>query len=291
MIFDVQRGSYVDGPGVRTTVFVKGCNLRCQWCHNPESHVAAPQRLWYASKCTHCGKCASKCKNNAITYDPTTGALSLSKDKCTLCGRCALFCPVDAIAICGQQMDTDELLSIIEKERSIYDATGGGMTVTGGECMLQPDFLAELLQKCRERGIHTAVDTAGDVPFEAFEKVLPYTDLFLYDIKCISSELHRRFTGVSNERILINYLQLLEAGAVIHVRVPLMQEFNADEEEFGRIAAFLAAHPPQLTELLPYHAMGENKYRALLGEEPPHFTPPTEETLKKYRETIRRNEP
>ena len=145
MIFDVQRGSYVDGPGVRTTVFVKGCNLRCQWCHNPESHSAAQQRLWYLSKCTHCGKCASKCRNSAIAYDPATGALTLDKGKCTLCGRCALFCPADAIAICGQQMDTDELVSIIEKERSIYDATGGGMTVTGGECMLQPDFLPDLL--------------------------------------------------------------------------------------------------------------------------------------------------
>jgi len=289
MIFDVQRGSYVDGPGVRTTVFVKGCSLRCQWCHNPESHSAAQQRLWYASKCTHCGKCASKCKNSAISYDPATGGLSLSKDRCTLCGRCALFCPVDAIAICGQQMDTDELLSIIEKERSIYDATGGGMTVTGGECMLQPDFLAELLQKCRESGIHTAVDTAGDVPFESFEKVLPHTDLFLYDIKCITPGLHRRFTGVDNERILDNYNRLRQAGACIHVRVPLMQEFNAGEEEFGKIAAFLKAYPPQLTELLPYHAMGENKYRALLGQEPPHFTPPAEETIEHYREIIRRN--
>jgi len=282
MIFDVQRGSYVDGPGVRTTVFVKGCNLRCQWCHNPESQSAACQRLWYASKCTHCGKCASKCRNGAITYDSATGAIAMDKGKCTLCGRCALFCPVDAIGICGQQMDTDELVSIIEKERSIYDATGGGMTVSGGECMLQPDFLAELLMKCHEKGIHTAVDTAGDVPFKSFEKVLPWTDLFLYDIKCITPEIHQKYVGADNARILDNYLQLLDCGANVHVRVPLMCEVNANDEEFKKIAAFLSAHPPLLTELLPYHAMGENKYRAL-GKQPHIFTAPDAEKMTQLR--------
>lgn len=289
VIFDLQRGSYVDGPGVRTTVFVKGCSLRCKWCHNPESQSAARQRLWYASKCTHCGKCALKCPQNAIQYAPASGGLCFDAKRCTLCGRCELFCPADAIAICGRSMDTDELLSAIVKERSIYQATGGGMTVSGGECMLQLDFLTELLQKCRLAGIHTAVDTAGDVPFESFEKVLPWTDLFLYDIKCITPEMHQKWTGTDNARILDNYQRLLACGTNVHVRVPMMCEVNAGEAEFGKIAAFLTAHPPQLTELLPYHAMGENKYRALLGKEPCRFTAPDEETLKRYRHMLGRN--
>ncbi len=286
MIFDVQRGSYVDGPGIRTTVFVKGCNLRCAWCHNPESQAGRIERMWYAGKCTRCGKCAAKCRNGALTQDPSDGSLHYDKEKCTLCGRCALFCPNSAAAVCGREADTDELMSVIASDKSFYDASGGGMTVSGGECMLYPDFLAELLEKCRREGIHTAVDTAGNVPFEQFEKILPFADLFLYDIKAVTPELHKKYTGADNARILDNYKRLLSLGARIIVRVPMIAEVNANAEEFPKIASFLADDPPQSVELLPYHAMGENKFRAVRGEEPPFFHAPSDAELAEFRRVI-----
>ncbi|MBE6612613.1 MAG: glycyl-radical enzyme activating protein [Ruminococcaceae bacterium] len=286
IIFDIQRSSYVDGPGIRTTVFMKGCHLHCAWCHNPESQAGGIQRMWYDSKCTHCGNCAKKCPAGAITFDPDTGALSCDKEKCTLCGRCELFCPADAIAICGKWEDTDSLVSVIKKDKPFYDSTGGGVTVSGGECMLHPDFVAELLQKCKAEGIHTAVDTAGDVPFESFEKVLPHTDLFLYDIKCVTPDLHKKFTGIDNARLIENYKRLLAMGKDVIVRVPMIVECSANDGEFPKIAAFLKENPPRKAELLPYHAMGENKHRALGYGEQTLFTAPDETAMNRYKAMI-----
>ena len=283
LIFDIQHASYVDGPGVRTTVFVKGCPLRCRWCHNPESQSPLRQRMWFAGKCAHCGKCASKCPNGALRWDPADGSLRWDADKCALCGRCEMICPENAVSICGDIADPDAVFQDILKERNVYEATGGGVTFSGGECMLYPDFLYSMLVRCRAAGIHTAVDTAGFVPYESFRKVLPVTDLFLYDIKCITPEKHRAFTGQDNALILDNYVKLLRDGAGVLVRVPLIAQVNADEEEFSRILAFLKAHPPLGAELLPFHAMGENKYRALTGKEPESFAPPSPQTLEEYR--------
>ena len=177
IIFDVERNSFVDGPGIRKTVFFKGCNLSCAWCHNPESQSMAPQMLYYRDKCTGCGKCQKVC--------PTP-------EQCTLCGKCTIFCLVDARKVCGKDYTVEEVWKEIEKDIPFYQNSDGGVTFSGGECMLQVDFLVELLKKCRENGVHTAVDTAGHVGFERFEKVLPYTDLFLYDIKCFDTEKHRK---------------------------------------------------------------------------------------------------
>jgi len=285
-IFDIQRSSYVDGPGIRTTVFVKGCHLSCAWCHNPESRSGHIQRMWYESKCTHCGKCAAKCPTGAITFDPATGALSCDREACTLCGKCALFCPRDAIAICGREADTDEIVTEVKKDIPFYNATGGGVTISGGECLLRPDFTAELLEKCKAAGIHTAVDTAGDVPWESIEKVLPYTDLFLYDIKCVTPALHREFTGIDNARLIENYKRLLALGAHVHVRVPMIPECSANEAEFSKIAAFLHENPPEKVELLPYHAMGENKHRALGLGEARTFSVPTAGEMESFRAMV-----
>ena len=247
-IFDIQRSSFVDGPGIRTTVFFKGCNLRCKWCHNPESQSFEKQMLFYKDKCTGCGKCREVCPNHL--------------QSCDFCGKCELYCPAEARKICGREYTSDEVLAEVIKDKAFYDNSGGGVTFSGGECMLQLDFLREILEKCKSAGIHTAVDTAGNVPWESFEKILPFTDLFLYDIKAFGAELHRKGTGVSNELILEN-LKNLSGRADIIVRIPVIGGYNDNDEEIRQIADFLKQIKIIKAELLPYHAMGEHKYTAL----------------------------
>ena len=212
IIFDIQRGSYVDGPGIRTTVFFKGCNLKCKWCHNPESQSCKKQMLFYKDKCSGCGKCKTVCQ--------------YSLKNCDFCGKCALFCPNEAREICGKEYTIEEVFAEIIKDKDFYLSSGGGVTFSGGECMLQIDFLREILQKCKENGIHTAVDTAGSVPWEYFERILPYTDLYLYDVKCISEELHKDGTGAANTLILKNLKKLSKTEKEIIVRAPVIPEFN-----------------------------------------------------------------
>ena len=264
IIFDIERNSFVDGPGIRTTVFFKGCNLKCAWCHNPESQDLKPQMMFYRDKCTGCGKCKQVC--------PSPG-------KCTLCGRCGLFCPTDARKVCGRDYTVEEVLTEVMKDTGFYDNSGGGVTFSGGECMLQIDFLLEILKKCKENGIHTAVDTAGHIPFKNFEKILPYTDLFLYDIKLFDSLNHKKYVGVANELILENLKKLFAAGAKIWVRIPIIPGINDRIEDMQQFREFLLdCGKPEKVELLPYHAMGENKYRAI-QKESHSFTVPTSETM------------
>ena len=264
-IFDIQRNSFVDGPGIRTTVFFKGCNLRCEWCHNPESQSAKPQMMFYKNKCTGCGKCKEKCPN--------------SLEKCDFCGKCALFCPRDAREICGKEYTVDEVMREILRDKAFYENSGGGVTFSGGECMLQIDFLEEILKECKNNGIHTAIDTAGHVPFEYFERIIPETDLFLYDFKCFDSEKHKRYTGVSNELILSNLKKLLNTDKKIWVRIPIIPTVNDTEEEMRNIKSFLlSCRTPEKIELLPYHAMGGHKYAAL-GKEAQTFPVPTENKM------------
>ena len=267
-IFDMERNSFVDGPGIRTTVFFKGCNLKCAWCHNPESQDFTPQMMFYNDKCKGCGKCKEIC--------PTP-------DRCTLCGKCTFYCPVDARKVCGREYTVDEVFAEVIKDKAYYDNSGGGVTFSGGECMLQVDFLCEILKKCKENRIHTAVDTAGHIPFENFEKILPYTDLFLYDIKCFDSEKHKKYVGVDNAVILKNLKKLFSTGAKIWIRIPVIVTVNDSIEELMQIKAFLEkCGYPEKVELLPYHAMGENKYAAI-GKEAQRFTPPDNKKLKELK--------
>lgn len=264
-IFDIVRGSFVDGPGIRTTVFFKGCNLRCAWCHNPESQLPNAQMMLYKDKCTGCGSCLKRCPNGLAS--------------CDLCGKCVLFCPNDAREICGKSYTEDEVLHEVLKDRSFYANSGGGVTFSGGECMLQIDFLEAILRACRENGIQTAVDTAGYVAYEHFERILPYTDLFLYDVKCLDDEKHVRYVGVSNQPILANLKRLLMQGAKVWVRIPVIGGVNDDEEEMRAIREFLSdCTPPERIDLLPYHAMGEHKYAAI-GKEVCRFSVPDEERM------------
>ncbi|MBP3437008.1 MAG: glycyl-radical enzyme activating protein [Clostridia bacterium] len=246
-IFDVQRGSTVDGRGLRTTVFFKGCNLDCFWCHNPEGKKPFPELAFFARACLGCGSCRGACPGEE-------GA------PCRACGECAALCPSAALRVYGKQYKIEELLDIILADEPFYEATGGGVTLSGGECMLYPDFVSALLQKCKEKGIHTAIDTAGSVPFSHFEQVLPYTDMFLYDIKCLSPSLHKQGTGFDNSLILENLERLRQTGKEILVRVPLIPSFN--EKEKDEIEAFCRARGLSY-ELLPYHTLGEGKKAAL----------------------------
>ena len=271
LIFDIERGSFVDGPGIRTTVFFKGCNLRCEWCHNPESQCKNKQIMFYRDKCTGCGKCKSVCP--------------YALERCDFCGKCALYCPQDARKICGKEYTVEEVLSEILKDKAYYGESGG-ITFSGGECMLQIDFLKAILEKCKENSIHTAVDTAGNVPWEYFEKILPYTDLFLYDVKCFSEDLHKDGTGVSNRLILENLQKLSKAKAEIIVRIPVIPEFNGSELEMQKIADFLKDLRINKVELLPYHAMGEHKWTAI-GKETKRFSVPSNGDTDKFKELFK----
>ena len=272
IIFDIQRNSFVDGPGIRTTVFFKGCNLKCAWCHNPESQSAKPQMMFYKDKCTGCGKCKSVCPYHL--------------EQCELCGKCTFYCPVDARMVCGKEHTVDEVLKEVLKDKAFYETSGGGVTFSGGECMMQIEPLTEMLKMCKENGIHTAVDTAGHIPFESFEKILPYTDLFLYDIKIFDSQKHKQYVGVSNELILENLKKLFERKAKLWIRIPIIPDVNDSIEEIQKIKDFLKTiGTAEKIELLPYHAMGENKYRAI-GKEPQIFKTPDAENMKRLKEIL-----
>ena len=241
LIFDIKRTSTVDGPGVRTAVFLKGCNLDCFWCHNPEGKQAETEYARFAEKCVGCGACHRE---------------DLSSDD-----RVAQ-CPTQARRRYGERYTPDELMSILVADKDFYLATGGGVTFSGGECMLYPGFLAEMAKRCCEEGISVAVDTAGNVPYESFEQVLPYTDIFLYDIKCLDADLHRRGTGCGNKRILANLEKLRETGKRIIIRIPQIPDFN-EGAEVERILSYCAERGLRC-EVLPYHRFGEDKKNALL---------------------------
>lgn len=268
IIFDIERNSYVDGPGIRTTVFFKGCNLKCTWCHNPESQDFKPQMMFYKDKCKGCGKCEEICA---------------TPNNCTFCGKCTFYCPVDARKVCGKEYTAEEVFDEIVKDKSFYDTSGGGVTFSGGECMLQIDFLAEILKKCKENGIHTAVDTAGHIPFENFEKILPYTDLFLFDVKCYDCDMHKKYTGVDNAVIFKNLKSLSQKDTNIWVRIPIITGVNDNIEEMSKIKDFLSVCSNiSKIELLPYHAMGENKYSAI-GKECIPFKTPNQQKMQELR--------
>lgn len=268
-IFDIEHASFVDGPGIRTTVFFKGCNLRCAWCHNPEGLIRQKQMMFYRDKCSGCGKCKEVCPYNL--------------EKCDFCGKCELYCPNDARKICGKDYTVDEVFAQLIKDKDFYENSGGGVTFSGGECMLQLDFLFEILKKCKENGIHTAVDTAGYIPFESFEKIIPFTDLFLYDIKSMNTDVHKKYTGVGNELILENLSKLLKMKIPVWIRVPIIPGVNDTAEEMLKIKEFLIKNgKPQKIELLPYHRMGENKYNAL-GMKAAEFSVPDEAKMNRLR--------
>lgn len=262
MIFDIQRFSIHDGPGIRTTVFLKGCNLACAWCHNPESISPEPVLQLYSHKCIRCGQCIIVCKRQCTTSED--GVPVFRRELCSACGECAKVCFAQSRQIAGRQADTAEIMDAVKADIPFYKNSGGGVTFSGGEPMLQHDFLLELLCKSKELQLHTAVDTAGNVPFQWFEQVWPYVDLFLYDLKIMDEELHKKYTGVSNVRIIENLKRLADGNHDIWIRIPVIPGVNDNEDNMKQAAELLSGLKGiRKVELLPFHPLGEAKYRSL----------------------------
>lgn len=260
MITDIKRFAVHDGDGIRTTVFFKGCPLKCVWCHNPESIDFKPQLAYYNNKCMSCGECVDACPQNAHTIKD--GLHQFEREKCISCGKCADVCLGEALILHGKEMTTDELIPILLEDRDFYATSGGGVTLSGGECLSQSDFCAELLKKLKAENIHTAIDTCGFVSKEAISKVIPYTDIFLYDIKAIDEDVHIRCTGHKNKTILENLKYIDSCGKSIETRIPYVPHYNDNQIE--KIADFLG-EIKNITKvkLLPYHNYAGSKYSSL----------------------------
>ena len=270
MVFDIQRSCVHDGPGIRTTVFLKGCNLRCFWCHNPESWHMQQDLLLYPSKCIGCGKCFTLCPQGCHSVLPD-GTHQIGRAKCTLCGACAKRCYAGALVLSGKERSVDDVMKAVLADAAFYQNSGGGVTISGGEPLLQPDFTLALLQVAQSAGIHTALDTAGNVPFEVFERLQPYVDLWLFDCKCMDSALHIQATGAENARILENLRRLGNGETPVWVRVPVIPGFNDTEENMRVLRDFLDSLPAVARlDLLPYHNLGAGK-NANLGREYAHM--------------------
>lgn len=255
-VVEVQRFSTQDGPGIRTTVFMKGCNLQCKWCHNPETIDSKPGIGYLEERCIGCGGCGSVCPTGAV-FGPRQ---QFQREKCIVCGACVDMCPQNALNVIGEERTADEIFALVMRDKKYYDHSGGGLTISGGEAMLQWKFAKELFQKCRQAGIHTAMDTAGNVPYERFTELLPYTDVFLYDIKAIDDQVHRKYTGASNRRILENLQRLIEDGANLEIRIPVVCGVNDNEENMKNTAALINGKSNvKKVKLLPYHSMGVGK--------------------------------
>ncbi|MFP4482938.1 MAG: glycyl-radical enzyme activating protein [Thermovirgaceae bacterium] len=258
-IFDIKRYSIHDGPGIRTSVFFKGCPLRCWWCHNPESQSTEPVVLYRPDRCIGCGACEEACPEGAIRL--TQKGFTADPKLCRSHGVCAEVCPSGARELVGRTVDVPQVMKEIEKDRLFYDESGGGATFSGGEPLMQHEFLKELLRECRRVDIHTAVDTTGYADPEIVRSIAPFTNLFLYDVKFIDPKKHFKYTGVTNELILENLKMLSAEGARISVRLPVIPGINDDEEETVAIAAFVS-NLPGVVELavLPYHGTARQKY-------------------------------
>jgi pyruvate formate lyase activating enzyme len=260
-IFDIKRYAINDGPGIRTTVFFKGCPLDCWWCHNPESRTRQPQMMYRKNRCSSCGECVFACPNGVIHLD---GIIFNQPGSCQDCGECARVCVYGARELVGRTMTVEQVMAEIERDVVFYDQSGGGVTFSGGEPLIQRKFLMELLRCCKEHEIHTTLDTSGYAAWKMIAEAAQLTDLFLYDLKCIDDEKHKRYTGVSNRSILSNLQRLTEAGAAVIVRIPLIPGINDDEDNLIHTQQFLAGLPGLVgVEVLPYHDIARAKYATL----------------------------
>lgn len=258
IVFDIQRASLHDGPGIRTTIFLKGCPLNCLWCHNPEAVESKRQLFFHFDKCTQCGDCEKVCEDDVHHF--IDGKHTIDYDKCTLCGKCVEACNFDALKIIGNEMGVDEVMHEIMADVDFYNNSGGGMTLSGGEPLLQLDFSIELLQRSREVGIKTCVETSGFIAIEQFKKVLPLVDIFLFDYKLTGSEIHTKFTGVPNERILENLDLAYNYGVPIILRCIIVPGINDTDTHFNGICNLNKEYPDlKGIEILPYHTMGNGK--------------------------------
>ncbi len=275
IIFNIQRYSIHDGPGIRSTIFLKGCPLNCWWCQNPESQLSEQEMIFWGDRCIGCGACSTICPSNVIQMKnriPVT-----EKEKCLLCGKCIEKCPALSREMIGEKLTIEEVIKEIEKDLVFYEESGGGVTFSGGEPLGQSGFLEGLLNGCREKKIHTAVDTSGYISWEILNKISPKVDLFLYDLKIMDSKKHQEYTGVSNEIILENLKKLSSVHHNIFVRFPVIPGINDDDQNIKETGEFLSSLKITQVNLLPYHYIGIDKYRRLERTYKLATTPPPSE--------------
>ena len=279
-VFDIKRYSIHDGPGIRTTIFLKGCSLRCLWCHNPESVDPGPELMQWPGRCARCYSCVEACPLRAVSKD-SAGAVVIDRAKCDLCGKCAEACLYDAMQIVGREMSVGEVLAEAEKDLVFYEQSGGGVTLSGGDPFAQAGFAEAILDACRERGIRTAVDTAGFSKNGLLDRMAGKTDLILYDLKCMDDARHKELTGVSNAPILDNLKRLAAGRTEVWVRIPLMAGVNDGDDNIKRTIEFLSSLKTiHRVGLLPYHSGGLEKARRIgRGSQFRKFETPSEERI------------
>lgn len=277
MIFNIQRYSLHDGNGIRTLVFFKGCPLRCEWCSNPESQNTKPELVFTSDKCIGCGKCLEVCP---------TGARKNNGKDCILCGKCAEVCPTEALELIGKQMSVSQIIREVEKDRKFYQTSSGGVTLSGGEPLMQWKFAVELIREFKKKYIHVVVETCGYAQWEHFEVIADLADLILYDIKHMDSEVHKKYTGVGNELILENAIKIARKKRNIILRIPLLEGVNVDEENIYAVANFADELDINEIHLLPYHRYGESKYKKLNREYRCLVSTPDDERIAELKEII-----
>lgn len=281
LITNIQRCSTKDGPGIRTTIFFKGCPLKCAWCHNPETQKYERDIMVDYERCTCCGVCLKKCKNKAITIK--NNKITTDFDRCDKCGECIDFCVKNAREVVGEEYTVDELFEEVEKDIIFFESSGGGVTLSGGEVMLQHDFVYDFAKKCYENHISVDIDTCGYTEFKYYKRILPYVDLFLYDLKIMNKINHKKLIGKSNELILKNLEELNELNANINLRIPIIDGVNSDDENISEIITYLLEKKIKITQvnILPYHNIGVYKYEKLnIKYSDIEMKKPTEKKLK-----------